>query len=1035
MRVLYLFAGKPRSGDIKDHLTKFQYHHGYKLEIDEFDWERSASHDLSKTKLWNEITNKVERGEYDVAMLSPPCGTFSRARHNRRNYGPHPVRSKDWPWGFPWLGQADAVKVDLANKFVKQCLKIADLQTKLNRFWLFEHPEDLGLTKSHEQPASVWQLQEMMDLIAAADAACWALHQCGFGAESSKPTRLASNLPDCIQFGRKLPWFDSQGRYLGPLGTCEHGWHPPLIGMANGDFLTTAAAAYPSDMCRYLAQLFISALVHSAEPAPRQGVQLVQPSAQVQDHAEPCIELSDDDDVEPREEANVDMAFQQDTGGCLGPPIKCTFENSMKEITDGLGLCSPGRWKPQARGTLSSKEQLEHAEQVRSIIFDLVKHEISDTRKASFQLALGHFTESPFTEPALNEARRRIASLVTDAETGLQVPDRQPFFLHLLAQSLRILGDPDWEVLTQGEESFAEGVPVGYKTALPRTPQVFRKREKFRTLDQTPFKAEMDNYFTAEMSSDALLEHFRQDEKIGRMIATTEAEARKLGDPLLIAAMGAVQKPDGRIRPLHDGTHGVNLNNNILILDRLEVPGPEEIIELTKCAAMSLESVFVICADISNAHRLVKIRSQDWPLLACRARSGDRTVWLNTVGTFGVSSASYWWARLFGCVGRWVLRIMGQAPWFQLSYVDDLQLLLTGSNKFVDLWIVIAAYEIMGTPFSFKKFRGGLAVDFIGYHIAYDQQSAGISQKRGLWIIGWIDQLEDDDWMTTGRSFIEFVGRMTFVSRILPWLKPFLAPLYAWSNVIGRSTVLKVPELVFVTLDFIRTQLQTRSFMVKALQPQQLPGERFRTDAKCAKGYVVLGGWSLEKGLDTKAAKWFSVKLEPEEFPWLFNEQGDSQWASTAAELLSSYVAAFAFGYLESEQQWQVGLNIKIVITGGTDNRANESIQLRNSTTKWPLLALHMQMSSSLLDAATRMRLKWRPREENVPADDLTNAIFDKFTEELRCEPDMNALPMGLFNRLVATREQFLQAKKHAAKTSDRGSATKKQKMADKTTW
>lgn len=109
------------------------------------------------------------------------------------------------------------------------------------------------------------------------------------------------------------------------------------------------------------------------------------------------------------------------------------------------------------------------------------------------------------------------------------------------------------------------------------------------------------------------------------MIATTESEARTRGETLLIAAMGAVQKLDGRIRPLDDGTHGVNLNNHITILDRLEVPGPEEVVELT------------------NAHRLVKIRSCDWTLLGCRAKISASSVgasrWISSVTSSRMTSS------------------------------------------------------------------------------------------------------------------------------------------------------------------------------------------------------------------------------------------------------------------------------------------------------------------------------------------------------------------------------------------------------------
>ena len=84
------------------------------------------------------------------------------------------------------------------------------------------------------------------------------------------------------------------------------------------------------------------------------------------------------------------------------------------------------------------------------------------------------------------------------------------------------------------------------------------------------------------------------------------------------------------------------------------------------------DSVFSLSADIAAAHRLVKIRKMDWPLLACKARTEDKTVWINCVGTFGISSASYWWTRLFAGIGRLVSYVMQQLRWFQLVYVDDL---------------------------------------------------------------------------------------------------------------------------------------------------------------------------------------------------------------------------------------------------------------------------------------------------------------------------------------------------------------------------
>ena len=261
------------------------------------------------------------------------------------------------------------------------------------------------------------------------------------------------------------------------------------------------------------------------------------------------------------------------------------------------------------------------------------------------RLAAGRIKASPFSADALHKARTEIANLLSDPELALQVPERQPFFLHLISQSLHCLGDPDHEVLSVGHESFAEGVPISWGAPLPRTPQVFRPRLKQRQLDVTPFEPIMQNYASAEISSEQLEQQFRSDEQKGMMVCATEAEAKRVygEDGVLIAAMGAVAKSNGDVRPLHDGAHGVGLNNKIVVPGRLEVPGPAEIKEAVALAQESREAVFGISADISQAHRRVRVRKCDWGRLGCKSSSSSRVLWLNTVGTFGVSSAAYWW--------------------------------------------------------------------------------------------------------------------------------------------------------------------------------------------------------------------------------------------------------------------------------------------------------------------------------------------------------------------------------------------------------
>ena len=53
------------------------------------------------------------------------------------------------------------------------------------------------------------------------------------------------------------------------------------------------------------------------------------------------------------------------------------------------------------------------------------------------------------------------------------------------------------------------------------------------------------------------------------------------GKPILVAALGAIAKLDGNVRPLHDRTHYVQVNNGIIIFhDQLQYPGPHDVTAL-----------------------------------------------------------------------------------------------------------------------------------------------------------------------------------------------------------------------------------------------------------------------------------------------------------------------------------------------------------------------------------------------------------------------------------------------------------------------
>ena len=65
---------------------------------------------------------------------------------------------------------------------------------------LLEHPEDLGRTH-RGTPASIWQLPALRKLGKRSGFQSVAVHQCQFGIDVTKPTRLLSDIPGIAGFG------------------------------------------------------------------------------------------------------------------------------------------------------------------------------------------------------------------------------------------------------------------------------------------------------------------------------------------------------------------------------------------------------------------------------------------------------------------------------------------------------------------------------------------------------------------------------------------------------------------------------------------------------------------------------------------------------------------------------------------------------------------------------------------------------------------------------------------------------------------
>ena len=104
-----------------------------------------------------------------------------------------------------------------------------------------------------------------------------------------------------------------------------------------------------------------------------------------------------------------------------------------------------------------------------------------------------------------------------------------------------------------------------------------------------------------------------------------------------------------------------------------------------------------LVADVSKAHRRHKHRPRDWGLMACQLDDPD------TVGTFGLGCASYWWGRLFAILARCALGLVGRAELWQLLFADDLNWLAKGIPGIRALVFALFLLSAMGTPSRGRK--------------------------------------------------------------------------------------------------------------------------------------------------------------------------------------------------------------------------------------------------------------------------------------------------------------------------------------------
>ena len=149
LKVAYFFSGVSRKASVSGFLKKWCEDAGFGLVFYEVDILVGGDEcDLMDRDTQDEWIARVEAGEFDVVINSPPCGTWSRANWANLD-GPAPCRNRQNPWGFPNNEAHQRRRAEAGNEFIHFTLRAIAAAQAANAKgkWvgsLWEHPEDLG---------------------------------------------------------------------------------------------------------------------------------------------------------------------------------------------------------------------------------------------------------------------------------------------------------------------------------------------------------------------------------------------------------------------------------------------------------------------------------------------------------------------------------------------------------------------------------------------------------------------------------------------------------------------------------------------------------------------------------------------------------------------------------------------------------------------------------------------------------------------------------------------------------------------------
>ena len=666
-----------------------------------------------------------------------------------------------------------------------------------------------------------------------------------------------------------------------------------------------------------------------------------------------------------------------------------TIGHKTRPLRDGGGKPSPGRLPPSLRPS----------SQIASLGRLILQHCNYNHNQDE---TLAHTAEQLFynttgDNPIPTQTTQHIQQLICNyTDTDPDVADGQPFLLNTMAKLAYMNDDPDCDY----PHLVADGVNLGVDEDIAPSPGIWPSKEEMRGMptedEQLPPPTRHDNYPSASEHEQDILATYYDECPVMVEGPYTEAQAaRRCKCSIHELCHGAIAgKPEGRyldkLRTIHDAT--VNMVNQWIqqhLHEKTTAPTLHDL--LTALHILNDQNVTLLKLDITKAHRRIKIRRRDWKYMT--AKIGNN-VWINKCGTYGISSAQYYWGRMAALTIRLLYGLFPDVLW-AFVYVDDYIFVLHADTAPELSTAIIVTLHALGCPVSWKKTTLGQLNNWLGYQVHAPAITACLTPDKQTIITAILQRIISGE-QHSAKEVQSVVGRLQWATAICLPMRPFLQPLYAWMTaLINRGTPPTTtkgrPPKAITILAEVMMQL------IQALPSSPMPPVAHMnisaaTDAGANDTDATIGGWySLQRDAAKHEVHWFSQRLHRDTDPWAFSKDTPKQCIA-AIEL---YASMLLLKHLVANYA-----HIDMAIPMHTDNMGNAYTSCDYKCKKWPNSAILMEMALEQHHHRTRLQLHHVHRENNTWADQLTHCDFTGFHPTKRFHFHTNDMKWHLLNKM-----------------------------------